>query len=656
MDRLLELTYRAERTHFWFRGFRRFVTPWLSDAAGGRRDLRLLDCGCGTGANLALLARHGRAFGFDLTARGLDFAKSNGVERVARASIGAIPFPDASFDIVTSFDVLYGLPDEVERAAGREMARVLKPGGTVLVTSAAFDMLRGGHGTFSNEVRRYTTSSLSAFFTRAGLEVSRVSRTRTRRCSRCLRRARLGALARRGRGRGQRGRPRGAGGPGQRRAVGGAGDRGGSAAAREPALRQHGHGAGPEAPMTGDPATTRVGGAVAGAAVAASVWISAGTLAVVNATTLARVAALPDATWLAVAIVAGAVVGALVRPRRSILAPLALLALLWLPWLPVRVPATFLMWEGPLEGLVWAAVVAAVAWRVAGTRAAAAFAPWSAPPRAPVVAGVARRRGLRQCVDDRAATRARGRRAALPRHHAEPAPRRRSRHREQPPAGSVPRVLRRRLEARLHAARRRRADLLDSRPGGLGAGVAGLRRGRVPRRRRDRDRRGRRRPVGGVDRGVLAHGVDRRGVGGVARAARGGAGRAAWLHHLPGRGRGGGGDGRCARPGGPRPLAGRGAPARWDGRRSAARWPCCRGCTRASRSWPAGWAWRSRSGSAGAQAALGRSPRSSCRRCWQRRPGSRTSGASTARRTPRRPMGRAPRAGWASSRRASSAC
>ncbi len=139
--------------------------------------------------------------------------------------------------------------------------------------------------------------------------------------------------------------------------------------------------------MTADPATTRVGGAAAGAAVAASVWISEGTLAVVNATSLVRVAALPDATWLAVAIVAGAGVGALVRPRRSILAPLALLALLWLPWLPVRVPAAFLMWEGPLEGLVWGAALAAATWRIIGTRAAAAFAPWSAPPRAPVVAG-----------------------------------------------------------------------------------------------------------------------------------------------------------------------------------------------------------------------------------------------------------------------------
>lgn len=177
MDRLLELTHRAERTHFWFRGFRRFVTPWLAAAAAGRDDLRLLDCGCGTGANLALLGRHGHAFGFDLTMRGLEFARDHGATTVARASIDAIPFAADSFDVVTSFDVLYGLPDGVEAAAAREMARVVRPGGALLVTVAAFESLRGGHGTFSNEVRRYTAASLSTLLQGAGLEVERVSYT-----------------------------------------------------------------------------------------------------------------------------------------------------------------------------------------------------------------------------------------------------------------------------------------------------------------------------------------------------------------------------------------------------------------------------------------------------------------------------------------------
>ena len=70
----LELTSRAEATHFWFRGFREFVTPVISDLSAGRRDLRIIDCGCGTGHNLRLLSRFGRAVGFDLNDGGVKMA------------------------------------------------------------------------------------------------------------------------------------------------------------------------------------------------------------------------------------------------------------------------------------------------------------------------------------------------------------------------------------------------------------------------------------------------------------------------------------------------------------------------------------------------------------------------------------------------------
>src|SRR5512147_3209289 len=102
MDRLLEATARAERDHFWFRGFRRFVAPLLAEAAQGRAGAVLLDCGCGTGHNLALLRRHGRAVGIDLTWTGLAFARQRGERCVARASATSLPFADASFDVVTS--------------------------------------------------------------------------------------------------------------------------------------------------------------------------------------------------------------------------------------------------------------------------------------------------------------------------------------------------------------------------------------------------------------------------------------------------------------------------------------------------------------------------------------------------------------------------
>lgn len=177
MDRLLEATARAERDHFWFRGFRRFIRPLLLEAARGRRDNRLLDCGCGTGVNLEVLAEFGTAWGFDLTWTGLQTARTRGMARVARATVAAVPFPAASFDIVTSFDVLYCLDEPTERAAVAEMGRVLKPGGSAIVNVAAMPVLKGNHSILSGELRRYDRPRLRALLESGGFRVERMTYT-----------------------------------------------------------------------------------------------------------------------------------------------------------------------------------------------------------------------------------------------------------------------------------------------------------------------------------------------------------------------------------------------------------------------------------------------------------------------------------------------
>jgi SAM-dependent methyltransferase len=171
MDRLLEATARAERDHFWFRGFRRFVEPRVAAATDGRRPA-ILDCGCGTGHNLTLLRQYGRVYGIDLTWAGLQYAASQGERSIARATAARLPFADARFGLVTSFDVLYSLPDEVERAAIAEMFRVLEPGGTLIVNVAAIDALRGNHSILSGEIRRYSRGDLSRRLVAAGFRVT----------------------------------------------------------------------------------------------------------------------------------------------------------------------------------------------------------------------------------------------------------------------------------------------------------------------------------------------------------------------------------------------------------------------------------------------------------------------------------------------------
>lgn len=177
MDRLLEATARAEREHFWFRGFRRFVTPLLDRAAAGRRDLRILDCGCGTGNNLRLLRRYGRPAGIDITFSGLAYARRQGERLVARASAASLPFSADRFDLVTSFDVIYAFDDELAGRALAEMHRVLRPGGYLVLNVAALPILRGNHSVLGGEVQRYTRRGLRGHLERAGFEVRRLTYT-----------------------------------------------------------------------------------------------------------------------------------------------------------------------------------------------------------------------------------------------------------------------------------------------------------------------------------------------------------------------------------------------------------------------------------------------------------------------------------------------
>jgi len=174
VDRLLELTYRAEQSHFWFRGFRQYMRPALARALDGVASPLMLDCGCGTGSNLEMLRPFGRAVGFDLTRIGTEFARAHG-HRVAQASIAAIPFRSNAFDLATSFDVFQTLPDAVEQAAITELFRVLKPGGWLLLHVAALEILHGKHSVLSEETRRYTAASLRALVERGGFTIERLT-------------------------------------------------------------------------------------------------------------------------------------------------------------------------------------------------------------------------------------------------------------------------------------------------------------------------------------------------------------------------------------------------------------------------------------------------------------------------------------------------
>ena len=102
----------------------------LLAAPGATSGARLLDVGCGTGANLQMLARHGAAEGVDVSSEALEFCRARGLSKVKEGAAEALPYEDASFDLVTGLDVVEHLDDDV--AGLKEMRRVLRPRGRAL--------------------------------------------------------------------------------------------------------------------------------------------------------------------------------------------------------------------------------------------------------------------------------------------------------------------------------------------------------------------------------------------------------------------------------------------------------------------------------------------------------------------------------------------
>ena len=121
------------------------------------------------------LAGRGRVTGVDIAGEAVALARRRGLGRLVRGSIGALPLRSESFDLVTSFDVLYHLGVEDDLAALRELHRVLRPRGVLLIRVPAYDWIRGAHDQAVHTRHRYTRPELAGKLERVGFRVEHAS-------------------------------------------------------------------------------------------------------------------------------------------------------------------------------------------------------------------------------------------------------------------------------------------------------------------------------------------------------------------------------------------------------------------------------------------------------------------------------------------------
>jgi SAM-dependent methyltransferase len=167
---------QAEREFWWYRGMEQILFRILDPILKQRGPIRdVVEAGCGTGHMASRLAeRYGwRMFPTDLDDQGLKYGLERGVQRMAAADIGALPFGDRRFDALVTLDVLVYVPRGDESRVVRELARVVKPGGLLILRTAALEALRSHHAEFTGEIQRYRREQLMKLAEDAGLRVLR---------------------------------------------------------------------------------------------------------------------------------------------------------------------------------------------------------------------------------------------------------------------------------------------------------------------------------------------------------------------------------------------------------------------------------------------------------------------------------------------------
>jgi SAM-dependent methyltransferase len=175
MEHTYPILYQMEQSHWWYVGRRRIIASFLDDICKRveGRPARILDVGCGTGANLLLLSKYGDAEGVDISDDALSFCRERGLEKVRKGAAEELPYADGLFDLITAFDVVEHLDDDL--AGLKEMRRVLRPGGRVLLFVPTFMFLWGLQDVVSNHRRRYRLPELTRVLEQAGFEIERTT-------------------------------------------------------------------------------------------------------------------------------------------------------------------------------------------------------------------------------------------------------------------------------------------------------------------------------------------------------------------------------------------------------------------------------------------------------------------------------------------------
>jgi SAM-dependent methyltransferase len=171
-ERLMQTMLEVDEHHWWYRGRRKVLRAEL-DRIPLPSGAQILDAGCGSGRTLEELAPFGTVRGLELDPSAAAVARARGQGEVLEGRLEQLPWEAETFDLITCLDVIEHTPDD--RVTLRELRRVTRPGGYLLVTVPAYQALWSQHDEANHHFRRYNRRMLTAAAGESGWTVERMT-------------------------------------------------------------------------------------------------------------------------------------------------------------------------------------------------------------------------------------------------------------------------------------------------------------------------------------------------------------------------------------------------------------------------------------------------------------------------------------------------
>lgn len=168
-DRMAEL----DELHWWYRARRQVLQALIERVVAPPPGAHILEVGCGTGHNLAMLGRFGKVDAIEVDAEARAFAEKRTGRPVSSAPLPALPgIERGHYDLVAALDVVEHIADD--RAAVEALASCLKPGGKLLVTVPAHQWMWSAHDELNHHKRRYSKRALARLIEGSPLKLDRI--------------------------------------------------------------------------------------------------------------------------------------------------------------------------------------------------------------------------------------------------------------------------------------------------------------------------------------------------------------------------------------------------------------------------------------------------------------------------------------------------